>query len=199
MRQSGLFFILAIAGAGLSGYLASKVTAPGPATPPASSVGSQKEVLILGNAPQFTLTDSQGASFNSEALAGKVWVLNFFFTSCDGPCPKMNGELVRLANDYNGKVEFLSITSDPETDTAPVLAAYKKKMGGDALSWTLLTGAQDEVVRIAKKGFGFAAGEPSLHTTRFILVDKTGKVRGYYSSDRPEELTTLRATLDSLL
>jgi protein SCO1/2 len=182
-----VLFLLLMALAGSLGYFTGGYSA---AVPPL--------LKNYGQVPEFAFRDSTDRPFGSAGLRGKIWVLNFFFTSCRGPCPKMNAEIARLAKRLGGRAEFVSVSSDPETDTPEALRRYKEEIGAGDLSWHFLTAPREQIVSFAQEGLGFAAGEPSLHTTKLILVDRRGTVRGYFSSDSPEELGKLVSAMGEL-
>ena len=122
-------------------------------------------------------------------LHGKVAIYDFIFTSCRGMCPTMTKTMQEL---YEGTpegwpVRFVSISVDPVHDTPAVLAAYAKPFRRNK-RWLFLTGNRDDIIRLSVDGFKLAAGapgspqEPILHSSRFVLVDRNGWIRGYYDS-----------------
>jgi protein SCO1/2 len=138
--------------------------------------------------PDFKLTERSGQPFGLADLKGKVWVADFFYTTCPGPCPMLSSRLSdlhkELAKDDN--VRLVSISSDPEKDTPEVLRAYAKQFGADD-HWLFLTGRKSEIYQLANQGFKLAlaedpkaAKEPISHSTKLVLVDHTGTVRGFY-------------------
>ena len=137
--------------------------------------------------PDFDLIDQQGEAFARSMLNGKVWVVDFFYSSCPGPCPMLSSRLSEIHRKYTGeeRVGFLSVSSDPEKDTPDVLLAYSKKFGADK-RWRFLTGQKSAVYRLAIEGFKLSlqevvgAAEPITHSTRLALVDTDGWVRGFY-------------------
>jgi len=137
--------------------------------------------------PAFELTDQDGKPFNSGGMLGKVWVVDFFYTTCPGPCPALTSRLSDLHNAFSGenRVAFLSISSDPEKDKPEVLQKYALKFGADK-RWSFLTGPVEAVFSLANHGFKLSLtrsenpAEPVTHSTRLLLVDAKGWVRGFF-------------------
>jgi protein SCO1/2 len=147
-----------------------------------------------GVIPEFTLTDQSGREFHStERLKGKVWVANFIFTSCPGPCPRMSGQMRELrdaAKDLD--VRLVSFTIDPARDTPPVLASYGKRFGADPDRWYFLTGTQADLHKLSRHAFMLGDIDGTLeHSTRFVLLDKDSSIRGFYDSSDPEKMAAL--------
>jgi protein SCO1/2 len=153
---------------------------------------------VLSELPAFSLVDSAGKPFGSEALRGRVWIASFFFTHCPSVCPLLMtrvGELERRFRE-NGidDVTLVSITVDPARDTPEVLRAAEPKYGVDPARWKLLTGTLADVHSLCVNGFkvpgfdgsGMVDGDIP-HTTKLVLVDPQLRIRGYYDSS-PEGL-----------
>ncbi len=142
-----------------------------------------KPLNDLGPAPSFQLTSETGQPFDSKSLAGHVWVADFVYTTCDGPCPMMSSEMRQIQNSTAAEmadVKLVSFTVDPAHDTPAVLAAYAKHFKQDPDRWCFLTG---EVSKLNEVGLGFKLNsvDGSLsHSTRFVLVDRRGHIRGFY-------------------
>jgi protein SCO1/2 len=155
-----------------------------------------------GNVSRFSLTDQSGAAFSSDGLEGKVWVANFIFTNCAGPCPRMSTDMARLATSFAAepRVHFVSFTVDPERDTPPVLAAYARRFRAGE-RWHLLTGEPAELHRIKRRDFQLGDVAPGVleHSTRFVLVDGKGRIRGYYRSDEAGFIEQVTADIRRLL
>lgn len=152
--------------------------------------------------PAFTLTSQTGAEFDSRReLAGKVWVANFIFTSCQGPCPAMSARMQRIQSQVRPLegVRLVSFTIDPDRDTPEVLAEYGRRFQADPSRWFLLTGPRETLQKLNRDAFMLGDIDASLeHSTRFVVVDRQGVVRGYYSSAEPKELEKLVADVRTL-
>jgi protein SCO1 len=147
-----------------------------------------------GVIPDFTLVDQTGREFRSaERLKGKVWVANFIFTNCAGPCPRMSGQMRDLrdaAKDLD--VRLVSFTIDPGRDTPAVLASYGKRFGADPGKWYFLTGSQAELHKLSRQAFMLGDVDGTLeHSTRFVLLDRNSSIRGFYDSSDPEKMAAL--------
>lgn len=152
----------------------------------------------LGQIPSFELTRDDGTAFSSERLRGQVWVANFIFTRCAGPCPTMSAQMKALQQAFADEagVQFVSISADPVADTPSVLKDYARKYDANPARWVFLTGEVMPIYTLIEKGFRLGAGPPPdpakvgpgdliIHSTRFSLVDKTGELRGSWLSEEP--------------
>ena len=138
---------------------------------------------LLGEVPQFQLVSQTGQPFDSRSLDGHIWVADFFYTTCTGPCPMMSSEMRRLQTETAGMsgVRLVSFTVDPAHDTPPVIAAYAKNFKQDPARWTLLTGEQPVLNDLGLHTFKLNSVDGSLgHSTRFVLIDRRRQIRGYY-------------------
>lgn len=156
-----------------------------------------------GVVPDFTLTDQNGARFNSTAaLDHKVWVADFIFTNCPGPCPRMSSQMhdVQTALAGRSDVRFVSFTVDPARDTPPVLAAYAGHFEADPSKWFFLTGSVPQLDRMSRGVFMLGNVDGSLqHSTRFALMDRFSRIRGYYLTSEPDAIPHLIADAKRLL
>jgi len=158
----------------------------------------KRETLeVFWLAPTFSLTNQNGEPFGTEQLKGHTWVATLFFTECAGPCPMMSGRLrdiQKTVNDPN--LKLVSISCDPTRDTVPVLKDYAEAIGAEKGRWYFVTGAPEEVSRVAtgfKLGFEPATkSAPISHSTKFLLVDKAGQVRGIYSTEENASMQQLK-------
>lgn len=156
---------------------------------------------VIAAVPDFTLIERSGRPLSLADLRGKVWVADFFFTSCGGPCPIMTNRMRELhkalADEGLGGVVTVSFTVDPQTDTPERLRDYAKMFGADPYPWHFLTGEQERIFDLSIKGFKLGAlvsedGSHQVeHSPRFILVDKRGRIRGYYEIVTDEEINEL--------
>jgi len=165
--------------------------------------GGKPALPSYGVVPDFTLTDQTGAAFKSSAeLNKKVWVADFIFTNCPGPCPRMSSQMHQVQTALAGTeaVRFVSFTVDPARDTPPVLAAYARHFEADPGKWYFLTGAEADLNRMSRGVFMLGNVDGSLqHSTRFTLIDGSGRIRGYYLTSEPEAIPTLIADAKRLL
>jgi len=139
---------------------------------------------VLGEVPDFQLTSQTGATLTRQSLLGHVWVADFIFTTCPGPCPMMSSRMRQLqtATASTPDVQLVSFTVDPAHDTPEVLAAYSKHFLAQPQRWHFLTGSQAALNHLGLDGFHLNAVDGSLdHSTRFALVDRSAHIRGYYS------------------
>ena len=135
----------------------------------------------FGEVPFFELIDSSGESFESIKLLGKPWVASYFFTRCQGPCPLIQGRVAELSRKLGQLVNFVSFSADPERDTPKDLEAYALKLKANIEQWSFLTGSPETLKELATKHFRLAMGDaPDFHSTRLVLIDKVGKIRGYF-------------------
>lgn len=151
----------------------------------------------IGN---FTAETSDNSLFTSKNMIGKYWVINFFFASCEEVCPKVNHNVTKLARTFKDTdMRFVSITVDPTNDNDSVLSAYKKAIyTGD--NWLLARMPLDSLLVLTTQKIGVGhLSEPSLHSTRLILVDKQGFIRGFYDGLDTKAVYQLQQHLDSLL
>ena len=163
---------------------------------------AKKEPLpAYGAVPGFQLTAQDGLAFDSKSLSGKVWVADFFFTSCPGPCPRMTSQMheVQQAVARNPDVRLVSFTIDPWHDTPPVLAEYAKVHGASQGRWFFLTGPQPTLQMLDKDAFKLGDVDGKLtHSTRFVLVDRQSQIRGYYDTSEPDSINRLVSDIASL-
>lgn len=144
----------------------------------------------LGAVPDFQLTRETGAAFQSAVeLKGKIWIADFIFTNCPGPCPRLTQHMKRIQEGVVGmdQVKLVSFTVDPLRDTPAVLAAYGKRFGADPARWYFLTGSREDLHHLSKDVFHLGDVAPDLeHSTRFVLVDQHARIRGYYGTSSAE-------------
>lgn len=165
-----------------------------------------------GQTPAFKLTERSGRTVSSSELAGRVWVADFIFTTCAGPCPLMSTHMAALQRaTADLDVQLVSFTVDPETDTPDVLAEYAERYQADPERWLFLTGAKQAIYDMVKQGFMLAVDDGSLtpggkpgpglvtHSVKFVLVDRQGRIRGYYSGDSAGVVDEIVPDIERLL
>ena len=161
--------------------------------------GVENQLPVLYTVPDAALVADSGEALRLSELRGSVAIYNFIFTECAGSCPimtrQMQGVVVRFPE--GEPIRFVSVSVDPANDTPETLQAYARKVRNDD-RWIFLTGTRDEVINLSVDGFKLAAGdqgsspaEPILHSSKFILVDGDGQVRGYYDSNSQQSLDEL--------
>jgi protein SCO1/2 len=162
---------------------------------------ARPELPLLASLPPFSLVDETGKPFGRDDMLGKVWVADFVFTSCADACPKLQEKMRRIQDrliplEQGGEIALLSISVDPERDTPEKLREYAQEFGARPGMWRYLTGEQKEVERTVVKGFHTAmakipvpGADPHLeafdimHGERLVLVDRLGRIRGFYDAD----------------
>lgn len=154
----------------------------------------------------FALVDQDNQPVELEHLRGKTWVANFIFTRCTATCPAQTAQLTALQMELEKhprrqNISFVSITVDPTHDTPAVLKEYARNAGADLAHWKFLTGRQEDIFHLSRDGFKLpvfdaAANGLITHSSRFVLVDQFGHVRGYYEFNSEDEMKRLRADLD---
>jgi len=149
---------------------------------------------VYWQVPEFQLTAQSGQPFDSKSLKGDIWVADFIFTSCPGPCPRMSAQMrgVQSAVENLPGVKLVSFTVDPKNDTPAVLAAYATRYKAEPGRWFFLTGNPAALESICRNGFKLGDVDGSLvHSTRFVLVDRNSMVRGFYSTGEDGALPKL--------
>ena len=167
---------------------------------------AHRSLESLGQVPRFQLTNQEGQPFGSDQLDGKVWVADFIFTSCRGPCPIISSRMSEMQRPLEkSDVHLVSFTVDPKTDTPAVLHDYAERLHARSGRWDFLTGSVDAIYDLTRKGFKLAVADGSedegvpVHSTRAVLVDRRGTIRGYYDMTAPDGVTKLLADTSHLL
>ena len=177
------FFILVAVCAGSTFFLYNKIK---------PHIG--KPLPILGKLDDFALTTQEGTSASLESFKGSTLLVNFIFTRCKGPCPLVTKKMTALQGKLKDLSHFkhISISMEPSFDTPEVLTQYGKKHQADFSRWTFLTGDLKEIIKLAKSSFKLPAGQdPDMHSTRMVLIDIKGQIRGYYDSFDEKDLAKL--------
>jgi len=161
---------------------------------------SRANISVIINLPDFNFIAQTGELFGLDQLKGKLTVVNFFFTSCQGICPGMAVAMGNLYDRYShsDKVQFISISVDPEIDTQERLQEYARELGVTDARWKFLRTDIQSVKRLARNGFLVSDEFPGMHSTRLILVDNAGRVRGYYEYSDETAQKTLRRHIRAL-
>ena len=152
---------------------------------------------VLGQLPPFALEDQRGQAVTLENLRGEPWIASFVFTRCGGACPRIVERLKILGPQLPAGLRRISISVDPAYDTPEVLASYATASGIGDPRWLFVTGEPAAVRALVLSGFKLAVGdstdptEPILHSSRLVLVDGAGAIRGYYDSEDAEAMAKL--------
>jgi protein SCO1/2 len=168
-----------------------------------------KEVVdtIYNQIPPFSFTNQYGDTITEKIVEGKIYVTDFFFTSCPTICPVMKRQMTKVYNEYKGNPEvmILSHTIDPEHDTPKVLNTFAKDLGIAGDQWQFLTGPKEDIYALGQKSYLSAAQEDRtaeggfLHSGAFILIDKDKHIRGMYDGTTEEGTKKLLRDMKILL
>lgn len=151
----------------------------------------------------FEFTNQNGTKTTDKDVTGKIRVVEYFFTTCQGICPKMNENMVKVYRAYRGdkQVLILSHTVDPETDTVAQMKRYAEKLEADPSQWIFLTGDKKTLYEMAVKSYLITAVEDKdynkkvtpdfIHSQYFVLVDKYDNIRGAYDGTNIKEVNKL--------
>jgi protein SCO1/2 len=190
--------------------------------------GTAETLADYGPVLDFRLTAPDGRAVTLTDLRGTVWLANFIYTACTETCPLQSLQVQRLQGEFTGArdLRFVSITVDPGHDTPEVLQRYAARYGADPGRWLFLTGPKPAIHALARDGFrlGVSDGMPAvqggmpgwplgpgpafashgsggliLHSPRFVLIDRQGRIRAYHRTDDPDSLARLRDNLRALL
>ena len=166
----------------------------------------QRAVSSYGTVPAFELLNQNGQPFGSAQLAGKIWIADFIYTTCPGPCPMISSRMSELQKPLEkSDVHLVSFSVDPEKDTPQVLRGYAEKLQADHARWDFLTGPKSAIYKLSHDGFKLAVSDGGdergipVHSTRMVLVDRHGQIRGYYDATEPDAVTKVLADTNHLL
>lgn len=167
------------------------------------------ELPVLAKVHPFRFVRQDGVTVTERDVRGRVYVAEYFFTTCKGICPKMNRNMKGVYEAFGSRSDFLilSHTVDPETDSVARLKAYSDSMGVDTARWWFLTGGKADLYRTARESYLLDSPENSsrniseqfIHTQFFALVDIDGQVRGVYDGLQKEELEQMKRDVSELL
>jgi len=157
---------------------------------------------IIGQVPDFSLVNSRNEISTRKKLEGKIWIADFIFTTCAGPCPIMSTKMAEINEHFlsQNDINLVSISVNPEYDTPEVLSQYAQKYTSDTYKWQFLTGDYDQIQEIIVNGFKIGdTDEIVFHSTKFALVDRLSRIRGYYGGLETEEIDRLKKDILLLL
>ena len=203
--RSGLVLLLLFVGYGL--FLINRSGSGG------SGVPSTAPLPVLRTISSMDLVDQEGEPVNLQTFRGQPWFANIIFTRCPGPCARMTQKMRQLQEALPAEaseVQLVSLTTDPDFDTAEVLSQYARKFQADTQTWKFLTGTKEEIVRVSTQEWllvmlekGEAERESPndifLHSTLTVLVDGLGRIRGTYEILEEGQLEEGLADLQRLL
>lgn len=169
--------------------------------------GKQVTDTVYATIPPFSFVDQNRQTISDKDLDGKIYVADFFFTSCPSICPIMQRNMLSVFKAYQGKADFklVSFTIDPRHDTIPVLKNYAEKLGAKADQWYFLLGKKEDVYQLAEKNYLVSVSEDGrapggfVHQGWLVLVDKKGRVRGAYDGTDKKQVDQLIADVQVLM
>lgn len=170
-------------------------------------VAANTSDTIYHTIPDFSFTNQDGNEVTGETFKGKVYVSDFFFTTCPTICPVMKLQMLRIYETFKGnpKVKFLSHSIDPVHDSVPVLKDYAERLEVNSNQWHFVTGDKEAIFDIAQTSYLVSAledeSEPGgvVHSGAFALIDAQKRVRGYYDGTNEEEVDELIKDIEILL
>jgi protein SCO1/2 len=155
----------------------------------------QVPLPVIGLVADFTLTNQDGQAVSLTALTNHVWVADIIFTRCAGPCPRMTAQMGSLQGllPKDSAAKLVTLTTDPDFDTAAVLKKYGERFNADFSRWTFLTGTKDQIAGLARDSLKLSAVPVNpedrtnnvdlfIHTTIFVMVDKHARLRGVFET-----------------
>lgn len=200
MKKKTIFYIVFFTVLVLGFYLFMSFAIPGFSRPKFSPISTVQP---------FSFINQDGITVTNDDVKGKVYIAEYFFTTCTGICPKMTDQLSRVYKQFNTEPNFriLSHTCDPGTDSITQLKKYSDKLNVDTQKWIFLTGRKDSLYNMAR--FSYMIDDPAnnlksidedfLHTQFMALVDKQGKVRRIYDGIKSSEVDVMMKDISKLL
>lgn len=177
-----------------------------------AEVGFGKKTLPILPDPShkvapFAFVDQTGDTITQKNMDGKVCVVEYFFTTCTGICPKMNANMDKVYKEFKNTPGFLilSHTVDPETDSVPVMEKYAEQYGADPKVWMFLTGPKKELYAMARHSYllnaatGDGGKDDFIHTQMWALIDQNRQIRGFYDGLKPAEINKMEDDIRTLL
>ena len=164
---------------------------------------------VLSTVQPFKFTKQDSTQVTQKEIAGRVYVAEYFFTTCKGICPKMNKNMKEIYDRFKTDSSFMIIshTVNPDTDSLPVLQHYADSLGANPANWWFVTGSKEELYKSARESYLLDdpknstknIDEQFLHTQFFALVDRQGRVRGIYDGIKKEEVTEMVQDIEKLI
>lgn len=170
--------------------------------------GKQVADTVYPKIPEFAYLNQDSVMISSKQMKGKIWIADFFFTSCPTICPKMTNQMKRLSlstKDLSKQIQFMSFSINPEVDQPTRLQEYIKRFGIEAKNWYFFTGNEEKIHLLGDQHF-LVNARPDLgseggyaHSEAFVLVDREGYIRGMYNGTDSAEVDQLEKDLRKLL
>lgn len=162
---------------------------------------------VYHSIPYFEFIDQDNRKIDQKSIEGKIYVAEYFFTTCKSICPVMNDHLKKVYKEFRNRKDFLilSHTVDPETDSVPILKQYAEAHGVNDDRWKFVTGEKNKLYEIARKGYllnaeeGDGGEEDFIHTQNFALIDKEHHIRGFYDGTDSLEINRMIQDIHLLL
>lgn len=172
--------------------------------------GNWKEQLpVMGYVQPFSFTNQDGETITQDFTKGKTYVANYFFATCTGICPTMNGNMKTVYEQYRNEPNFiiLSHTCQPEVDSLPLLKHYADSVGANSDIWQFLTGNKLELYKTARESYRIddpknnvgSIDDQFLHSQFIALVDEKGRLRGIYDGLKKKEVAALKEDIGKLM
>lgn len=168
-----------------------------------------KQEKYISEVQPFHFTNQDGRDFSNKDVEGKVYVAEFFFTTCPGICPRMHGNMMKVYNELKNEKDFLilSHTCQPETDSVPRLKVYADSMNVDTQKWVFVTGRKDSLYNMARFSYTidnpeFYVAKPTddfIHTQFWALVNKKGQVKAIFDGIKESEADQMIASIRKML
>ena len=164
------------------------------------TVAANGKDTIYHSIPSFKFVNQDGDTITDKTYDGKIYIADYFFTTCKSICPKMTTELLRVQEKFaytNGLVQILSHTVNPENDSVPILKAYSNMVHADAKMWNFVTGEKKQLYDLARNGYllnateGDGGPDDFIHSELFILVDKEKHIRGIFDGTNIQQVNNL--------
>lgn len=169
--------------------------------------GKIKADTLYHSIPEFSFTNQDGKEITEATFQDKIYIADFFFTTCPTICPVMKTQMLRVYEKYkdNTEVLILSHTIDPKHDTVEVLADFADRLGVSSDTWHFVTGDQDKIYDIGQNSYMVTSREDPdepggfLHSGAFLLIDKQRRIRGIYDGTKADRVDQLMKDIDKLL
>ncbi len=170
---------------------------------PLGARGQSADLHVLHDAPEFEFDERGGGKVSRASLLGKVWVATFIFTNCKTTCVDMCMEMAELQQDFESEKDFRIVATsvDPDRDSLERLAKHGKNYDADPQVWYFLRGTKEDVRTFAHEGLKISwhPDDPLIHSNYFVLIDRQGRIRGYYQQSDHDRMDKIREDIRALL